>query len=222
MSVSLTATITFAALAVAAAPAAAQPVLAPLKPCYVSVNTAPKEYDTEFAAITGSGFTPNALVDVAVQDGERFAGVLVGPDGNLTPGEVRVPVAKTGSRPFTVTATEQNNPAQTVTVASRVTDLAVRVTPREARPSSRVRFSGQGFTDLTQPVYAHYSRGGKVRRTVQLVKRPTGPCGAFRVRRKQFPFRPATGGWTIQIDQRKRLADDPPYVQVEIDVRRAG
>ena len=65
-----------------------------------------------------------------------------------------------------------------------------------------MRFRGRGFTDLTRPVYAHYVFAGKSQKTVRLGM-PTGDCGLFSVRRKQFPFKksPRVGVWTIQFDQ---------------------
>ena len=43
---------------------------------------------------------------------------------------------------------------------------------------------------------------GKSQKTVRLGV-PTGPCGLFSVKRKQFPFKnsPRRGVWTIQFDQ---------------------
>jgi hypothetical protein len=68
----------------------------------------------------------------------------------------------------------------------------------------RVRFRGRGFT-AAAPVYAHYVFAGRSRRTVRLGM-PTGACGQFSVRRRQFPFRrtPRVGVWTIQFDQQER------------------
>jgi hypothetical protein len=101
-----------------------------------------------------------------------------------------------------------------------VARLALRVTPRRATPSTRVRFKGLGFTDR-RPVYAHYVRRGEVRRTVRLAKR-TGTCGGFSVRRRQFPFRPAVGRWTLQVDQQRAYAPRPgtPVLRLRVTVLR--
>ena len=86
---------------------------------------------------------------------------------------------------FTLSITDNANPALTVSAQSLVTALDVRVTPANARPSRRVRFRGRGFTGAA-PVYAHYLRKGKLRKTVQLAT-AAGPCGTFDVRRRQLP-----------------------------------
>ncbi len=205
---------------VAAGPAAAAPTLAALKPCYVSVRTAPKTFDTETVAISGSGFTPNASIDIAVDGALVAAGVPADGAGNLPAGTVKAPVVRIGEKPFTVTATEQADPAQTASASSRVSELAVRVRPRTAAPRRRIRFAGAGFTSPGVPVYAHYVLQGELRRTVRLVAQPSGACGTFAVRRPQFPFSPRTGRWTVQFDQRRPFTPDAPLVQISIDVKR--
>ncbi len=208
-------------VALPAAPAAAAPTLAALKPCYVSVLTVAKTFETEPVPVSGSGFTPGALVDVTVGDGLPVITLTVGADGNLPAGAVKPPVVTFfGQQPFTITATERSNPAQTASTDSRVSRLSVRARPGRARPSSRVRFTGRGFTDPAAPVYAHYVLHGRLRRTVRVVRRPAGACGTFSVRRRQFPFRPKTGSWTVQFDQRRSFMANPPFVQLAIDVRR--
>ena len=54
-----------------------------------------------------------------------------------------------------------------------MTAFDVSISPSTAAPSSRVRFSGRGFT---QPgaVYGHYLYRGRVRKTVRLAKRARG------------------------------------------------
>jgi hypothetical protein len=100
-----------------------------------------------------------------------------------------------------------------------VTALSVKVRPRRARPSQRVRFRGRGFTDLGA-IYAHYIRRGKLLKTVRLATASSGACGTFTARRRQFPFRPELGTYLVQIDQHHRLTDDGPLFKLTIDVRR--
>ena len=54
------------------------------------------------------------------------------------------------------------------------------------------------------------------------VHEPAGPCGTFSVKRRQFPFRPRTGRWLLQIDQQRAYAASPAttFVKLEIFVRR--
>jgi len=198
------------------ASAAAAPTLAPLEPCYAAVS--PDEGGTESVAVTGTGFTPNATVDVRVDGELKFTGVRIDEAGELS-GSLAAPYVDAGRRAFTVQVTEPANPAQTVTAQALVTHLGVDVRPASARPSSRVRFKGSGFMG-DGAVYAHYLRKGKARRTVRLTKRTTGACGNFSVRRRQFPFSPSTGRWIIQIDQHKRYRARPTsaFLRLRVDV----
>ena len=204
--------------AVLALPAAAEAAaLEPLKRCYVSVT----ESTREGIDVAGSGFTPNAIVDLAL-DGEVRRMVQADAAGNLPAQVLQAPHQPRGQRGLSVTATERGNPANAVTLASHVTALNLAITPRRARPSRRVRFSGRGFTGRGR-VYAHYLFKGRVRKTVTLTRRPAGPCGTFTVRRRQIPVeRPRTGTWTLQVDQQKRYsrAPDSVFVRVSILVQR--
>jgi hypothetical protein len=208
-----------AALLAAAATARAQPVLDPLKPCYVSVETAPGTYSSEAVQVHGFGFTPKNSLDILIDDEVVLPEVAVDAAGEFVRQSVPAPVVHAGARFFTVTVAEREQPYQTVSVESKVTALAVHVRPARARPSQRVRFKGRGFTD-TGAIYAHYLRRGVLLRTVRLAKAPSGDCGTFTSRRPQFPFRPHRGTYLVQIDQHHRLTDDGPLVKLTIDVRR--
>ena len=107
------------------------------------------------------------------------------PNGEVQ-GQVTAPYQERGERPFTLTLTEVDQPANTASAASRVTALAFRLKPRKKAPSQRVRFIGRGFTD-GEFVYAHYVRKGKLRKTV-LLGAAQGPCGRIDVRRRQIPI----------------------------------
>jgi len=83
-----------------------------------------------------------------------------------------------------------------------------------------VRFIARGFTDGTS-VYAHYVRKGRHRKTV-LLGAAQGPCGRIDVRRRQFPFTPAVGRWTLQIDNQADYSAEPlgVFVRLAITVSR--
>ena len=208
---------TLVAFAALAAPAAAAPTMQPLKPCYVSAGEANDR--RERMQIAGTGFTPNALVDVLI-DGVAVASGTADPLGELA-ASVSAPYQDAGERAFTLSVVERENPAQVASAPSRVTALAMTLRPRQARPSKRVRFRGRGFTGQG-PVYAHYVFAGRVRKTVRL-GRPEGACGTFAVRRRQIPLRrPRTGAWTLQVDQRREYSASPGtnWVRLLIKVRR--
>jgi hypothetical protein len=206
-------------LAVPAAAASAAPTLEPLSPCYASAGS--EETQREAVPIRGSGFSPGAVVDILI-DGQRVdTTAQVDVFGKLT-GSVPAPYQKTGERPFTITVVETKAPTVTASVSSRVTNLAVTLRPSRAKPSRRVRYRGRGFMN-DAPVFAHYVFNGKVRKTVRLARRSTGPCGTFSVKRRQIPIdRPRTGEWLVQVDQRRDYAAPPGtnWVHVLINVRR--
>jgi hypothetical protein len=185
-------------IAVAAAllaPQAAQAAtIVPLKPCYRSVDSATREN----VHVEADGFTPGSAVDVAIDGVVVAEDVVALADGKVS-GEVSAPYRRSGEAPFTLTVTENDRPANTVSAASRVAALAMRLKPARAKPSSKVRFIGRGFTDGAL-VYGHYLRAGKLRKTVQLGPQK-GLCGTIDVRKRQIPVsRPKTGRWTLQVD----------------------
>jgi hypothetical protein len=111
-----------------AAPATAQaaPALQPLEPCYVSA--APTQRQS--LRLAAGGFTPNAIVTVAI-DGRPAPGVRpiqADPNGAFV-GRVEAPYQRRGERVFTVTLSETGNPANAVSATSRVTALTVQVRP---------------------------------------------------------------------------------------------
>jgi hypothetical protein len=194
-----------------AMPAAAQaaPTMEPLKPCYVTAGTA-RAPEGEPVQVNAQGFTPNSKVDLSLD------GALVKDGANLQvddAGLVKLPEfpapfvpRRTGTRDFTVTLTETDNPANTVSATARTTALGVDIKPGRAAPSDRIRFSGRGFT-ADKPVYAHYTRKGKQVKRVRLTRR-TGRCGTWSVKRPQFPMKnPAQGVWWVQFDQSKKFVN---------------
>ena len=208
---------TACALLLAPATASAAPAMSPLRPCYDAVST--HDGGTEAVIVAASGFTPGTLVDVAVDGVVEFSGVQVAADGTVT-GRVPAPFVAEGRRAFTVAVTQQGVPELTASASSLVTRLAVELTPRASRPSGRVRLRGSGFT-ADGPIYLHYVRKGRLRRTVRLAKAPDGPCGDFDVHRRQFPFAPSVGRWILQVDQQRRYAARPKtaFLQLAVDVR---
>ncbi len=211
------------ALAVAlAAPAAAQaaPTIQPLKPCYVTAGKS--EAKRERVPIEAAGFTPNSQATVAIDGVPVPEGtqLQVGAMGELS-FELSAPYVKRGSREFTITLTENGNPANAVSTATRTTALNVRLKPNEARPSDRIRFKGSGFTE-DKAIWAHYLSKGTVGTTVRMARRPRGGCGGFKARRRQIPVdKPGLGNWTIQFDQSKEFVDPtaPPIVYVRLGIR---
>jgi hypothetical protein len=212
-----------AAVALAPAPAqAAVQLEAPLKPCYVSVNPATRER----MRIVASGFTPNAVVQLTIggSDAVRLdadaTGIVRTRGGSKAPA---APYQRRGERTVPVALTEESpNPANTLTTTTKVTALSVRVRPRQAATSDKVRFRGRGFT-RSRAIWAHYVFHDHDRSTVRFAAQPKGACGTFSVRRRQFPLeRPRPGHWTVQVDQQKHWSPQPDSVffPVSINVQR--
>jgi hypothetical protein len=212
-----------ALLAALAAPAVAHaaPAMTPLEPCYVTAQTS-QGPQSEGMNILASGFTPNASVNLTI-DGEPYqGGTNLQADGNgaLPLPNLPAPFVPRGTRQFTLTLTEVGNAANTVSTTSKSTALGVKLKPKQARPSRRIRFKGSGFTD-GKPIWAHYIHNGKLRKTVRMARRPRGDCGGFRARRRQIPVKdPKLGTWTVQFDQSRRLRDPAvePIVFVRLDI----
>jgi hypothetical protein len=204
-----------AALAFAlTAPAASAATLDPLKPCYASAGEATE--NLEDIVVRGEGFARLWAVEVLID------GVLVetAPTGSIGEFErvVDAPYQAKGERPFTLAVQDAGNPATAVSTQSRVTNLAVTMRPKQAAPNKRVRFRGRGFTQEA-PVYAHYTYGGKERKTVRFARRSTAPCGTFDVKRRQIPIDGArTGRWIVQIDQKRVYAPQPDPVWVRLPI----
>jgi hypothetical protein len=212
--------------ALALLPATAQAAaLAPLKPCYISVTqTSPGAggggggITRESLDLAGNGFTAGSLVDVSF-NGTLDRTIQADAAGNLPPQILQSPYQAKGQGTFTLTAAEQGNPANTVALPSRTTALTLKLKPKRARPSTRIRFKGAGFT-AQKAVWAHYLYKGKVQKTVRLVKRIKNPCGTFSVKRKQIPIkRPKLGVWRLQVDQQKRYSRAPDGVNVRADIK---
>jgi hypothetical protein len=192
--------------------------IVPLRPCYVSAG--PADAQRQPIDIDAQGFTPNGAASIALDGQVILPEAQVDPSSRIL-GELPAPFQAAGQRPFTLTITDKTNSAISVAATSLITALDVHVRPADARPSSRVRFRGRGFTGGPS-VYGHYLRKGKARKTVPLAT-ATGPCGTFDVRRRQLPIRrPHTGRWVLQIDQQPTWQKTPKTVSVTlvIDVTR--
>jgi hypothetical protein len=188
-----------------AAPARADVVMDPLKPCYVSDGDLPTQ--REKIRVHATGFTPLSAVTLTL-DGVAVAHGMSDTFGAVT-ANVPAPFQGQGEREFLLVVVEDQNQLNTDNATSFVTNLGVTLKPKRARPSRRIRFLGRGFT-ADAPVFGHYVYGGKVRRTVRFARRSTLPCGVFRAKRKQIPVkRPATGDWLLQVDQQRRYAALP-------------
>jgi hypothetical protein len=188
-----------------AASAQAEVVMDPIKPCYVSDGDLPTQRET--IHVHATGFTPAEPVTLTL-DGVAVAHGLSDAFGGIT-ANVPAPFQGQGEREFQLVIVEDQNQLNQDSANARVTNLRVKMRPKRARPSRRIRFVGRGFTN-DAPVFGHYVYGGKVRKTVRFARRSKLPCGVFRAKRRQIPVkRPATGEWLLQVDQQRRYAALP-------------
>jgi hypothetical protein len=222
--------VTGALVTVLALPAAAHAAQLdnPLRPCYATTQVLDAQgllqEVSEPINITASGFTPNSLVDIAI-DGNLIAPNVAtdasGAIGALSPTQLTAPFMATGQREFTVTITEQGNPANVITATAHSTALGVTVKPQATKPFKQVRWKGRGFT-ADKPIYAHWVYKGKVRKTIRMSRNP-GLCGTFERKTPQIPVdSPGLGRWTVQFDQAKRFKASPntTFVRLTIVISR--
>ena len=84
----------------------------------------------------------------------------------------------------------------------RVSVPVVEMSPRSAKPTTRVTYSLSGFAG-SGAIYAHVVRRGTLLRNVA-VGTPSAPCAELRARIAQLPLsRPAKGLYTVQFDQQR-------------------
>jgi hypothetical protein len=177
----------------------------PLKLCYVSDGDLPEQ--REAIHVHATGFTPLAALTLSIDSAPIDTG-MSDAFGNAT-AVVPAPFEGLEQHDFTLGIVEDQNQSNLAVQTSTVTNLTVKLRPRRARPSRRIRFSGRGFT-LAAPVYGHYLFGGKLRKTVRFARASTLPCGTFSAHGPQIPLRrPAPGNWTLQVDQQRTYSPQP-------------
>ncbi|MEA2332934.1 MAG: hypothetical protein QOH58_3072 [Thermoleophilaceae bacterium] len=185
-------------LAPAAAAEAATLTLAGSKPCYRAGDT---------LQVGGSGYTPGASVDFAL-DGASLGALTADAAGNfadvLTVGELR------GVRTRTVTATDSVNPANVGSAQFLGSALAVQIRPREGAAGRRLRISATGFT-TGKRLYAHVLRRG-YRRNL-FVTKLRGPCRTGKARRRIIPGSAPHGAYTVQFDTKRRYSSKTKVFQ---------
>jgi len=195
-----------------------------LRPCYATTQALDANGDVQDVSepvnIKASGFTPNSLVDISI-DGNVVAPNVAtdasGVIGALSATQLTAPFMATGQREFTVTITEQGNPANVVTATAHTTALGVTVKPQATKPFKQVRWKGRGFT-AEKAIYAHWVYKGKVRKTVKMSRNP-GLCGTFEKKTPQIPVAsPGLGRWTVQFDQAKKFKANPSTTFVRITI----
>lgn len=218
----MTATAAATAALLAPALAHAAPTIALDKACYLGSGGG-----TEPVRMTGSGFTPNAVVTIKRND-DTVAFPTADGAGNLL-AEFNAPAlfdADPDETTFTVTATEDAAPAQTASAVTKLSKFFVRIKPTRARPTSKVTIRARGFTSAKN-LYAHYlykkrfNSAPKKKKTVKL-GRVKGDCGTLTRKVRQIPLKSIpTGIYPVQFDPFPVYkAHQIPFSRFEITVTR--
>jgi hypothetical protein len=179
-----------------ALPAGASAAAATLdRSCYVSGQP---------GTLSGSGFAPNAMVSLVNADlGARkvttdatgsFTIQFSPPDGGS--------LARPGSKAFTITATEDANPASTATAASRIAPLEFATSKGQKSPKAKRAWYFSGFV-TGKNIYGHFRFKGRTRGNFRF-GRAAGPCGEYRRRAPGIAVKGGvpTGSWRVQVDHK--------------------
>ena len=211
--IALAAPLALALVLPASAPAA---TLAPLKPCYVSVD----ETKREPVPVEASGFTPGSAVDVAIDGTPVKSEVPVLLDGTVS-GSVSAPFQEKGQRRFTHHGDRAGAAGE---------HRLRRQQGHRAQPARTAEEGAAAQARALQRPRLHHRRADlrplrvreKLRKTVDFGM-PHGDCGVFRVKRRQIPVRnPRIGRWTLQADTEPEYSSAPAsvFVRLAITVRR--
>ncbi len=210
-----------------AVPAGAQAAVTvdPLdKPCYVTAGTVAPGRGV---FVKAHGFTPNALVDVAVDGVVLYPGRQTDANGELG---VLSPLLRRGARSSArapassrITLTEQGNPANTATVTSRNVALGVKVKPQQRAAELEDPLQGRGL-HADKPVYAHYVYGGEAAQDREDVGRPerVRPVARSGRGRSPSPTRTRGSGPSSSTSSRStasRIAELPERLRAAPDQR---
>ncbi len=154
--------------------------------------------NNEILPWVGSGFTPQSTVKLTGMELDRSAF----PDATgafqttlLTPNNTTYT-----PRTYTVTATNEANPAETASVAVQVVKFGVSA-PLNGKPSDTAVWRFAGFT-AGKPLYGHFRYHGQTIRNYRFGT-AKGACGTLKTRAKRLPARSRRGTWTLQVDQAK-------------------
>jgi hypothetical protein len=171
--------------------------------------------------LTGAGFLPRSTYVVSIDDvyfGQSTTDARGGFSASVIPGGLG---AGEVQHLFWLEASDGADVAGTAFTVSRPAGarfLARRGNPNRLRAPFEVwDFAPNG---RLRTVYVHYvAPSGAPRKTVAL-GHTAGQCGYLRSHtRRLFPFSPTIGGWTLQVDTRRRYSHRPHGPMARIGVQ---
>jgi hypothetical protein len=205
-----------ALLALAAAASAA--TLHFNRACYVFKKHRP------VASVTGSGYTPGALVDVQSRSGfdlsltANAAGQIAGHGGAPIP-----PLAAKAKR-FTAKAIEFGSDGSETTVATASSHVAAFAAshgagkhklPGNRALAEKVKWAFSGFP-VHRKIYGHYLHGGRLV-AAQKFGRAKRPCGTLVVHKRGYPGNPHHSSYTVQLDAHKKYSKKTkPHLRLKV------
>ena len=173
----------------------------------------------ENMTISGAGYTPNGNVPFTL-NAQPFGALTADANGAIGSTVASPTPAKDPTKvlSFTLTATDQTNPALTATTKFQVVHTNVTIKPALVTPGT-VTFSALGFTSGDK-LYIHYLLNGKHLVTKKLGKLHQ-PCATLKKQARMFLFRPVKpGNYKLVFDTSKTYsAKFRPSFSVQAYVR---
>lgn len=198
-------------MAAASASGASRPAVKTSRGCYAVGKS---------VRLRGTGFAPNRSYVVSV-DGVYLGQSTTDGDGSfstsLRPGGLGAGVAQSVDE---LEATDGSSTADTTFTLTRPKPGAQIQTTNSKATAARLVVWSFAPNGSRVPVFLHYvSPAGSAQRTVAL-GHTGGQCGYLRTgSRTVFPFTPAKGSWTFQLDTRKSYSKHPSGPVARIGVK---
>ena len=166
-------------------------------PCYIEQTP---------MTVRGTGYSPDTAISVS---GEQIFASAHTDEAGVFSTKIKAPIFPTvspGSKRYTITAAEREEPASTASVRFRVANFAFATTQGFKSPKTRRRWTFSGF-EPGKPIYGHFRHKGRTRGTFRFGT-AKGACGELTKMAAGIPIRGriASGKWIVQVDQRRRYA----------------
>ncbi len=210
---STAAVLTAGALPVSAASGTAGPAIHTDRGCYLVGQK---------VKIVGSGFAASRRFDVAVDGidfGQSTTNVAGAFSSSLIPGGLGAGLAEYVHDLDATDGTLSADARFTVTRAAGARFLSTSGNPHTLRAPFEVW--GFSLAGTRRPIYLHYvAPSGRPGRSYGLGT-AAGQCGYLRTRaRRVFPFSPAVGTWTLQVDTSRRYLKHPegPVTRIRVQI----